>query len=332
MVQKYPLERIKLIFNPIAGRMDTSPALLQELLAALQALNYISEVYLLDDASGGLESVIQEAIHRRIRLFVVCGGDGTIETAARLLTGKRATLGIIPAGTQNNIALSLGIPVEIGKAAGLLRTGQRSRIDVGFASNADQELQFLEICSVGLFSALFKSADDLQKGDLASITTILSTLATFPLANIHLVLDKHLLVPGSEQEHEVNVSGHVVLIANLPYFGMNYRLTPDSPFDDGVLDVLVFTDFSKLELVGNVLQSTGEQPTDTRILRYRASRIEINSTPTLPVQADGSPLGNTPIHIHVKRRAIAIMTGLPSDHQPQWGFLRNMNFARFFKR
>ena len=321
-MESYPAERVKLIFNPISGRANAFPTLLQEVVAALQTLNFIPEVYLIEP-NGDLKAVIDDALRRRIHLFVVCGGDGTTETIARLLVAKHATLGIVPAGTQNNIALSLGIPSGIKQAVTVLRTGQHSKVDVGLAQGGGEKIPFLEVCSVGLFSALFSSADNLQKGDLTGIGDILSTLTSFPLADIHLLLDKN---------QNIELKGHVALVANLPYFGLNYRVTPDSPFDDGVLDVLVFTEFSKLELVGNVLQTTSEEAGDQRIRRYRARRLEIRTNPAMPVQADGTSLGTTPISISVKRRAISILTGLPAQRQPRWGFLRNLNILRFFKK
>jgi diacylglycerol kinase family enzyme len=194
---------------------------------------------------------------------------------------------------------------------------------VGIARSGENEIPFLEVCSVGLFSALFDSADSLQKGDLTSLGGIFSTLTSFPLANIHILLDKN---------QNVELKGHVALIANLPYFGLNYRLTPDSPFDDGVLDLLVFSEFTKLELVGNVLQTSNEETGDHRIQRYRARKLTIHTDPAMPVQADGTALGNTPVEISVRRKAISVITGLPSQRQPRWGFLRNLNILRFFKK
>jgi len=324
-MRSYPREHIKLIFNRQAGRAGTTTSLLQDIIAELQALNFVPEVYL-TEPDGNLKATVDEALRRKIRLFVVCGGDGTLESVARLLVDQHATLGIIPGGTQNNIALSLGIPGEIKDAVGLLRTGQRNKIDVGFARKASKEIAFLEICSVGLFSALFESADNLQKGNLGSLGDIFSTLASFPLANIHMRLDK---------DQEVDLQGHVVLVANLPYFGLNYRVSPDSPFDDGILDVLVFSEFSKLELVSNVLQTAGEQSTDQRLRRYRAKHLEIRTDPSMPVQVDGTSLGDTPISISVRRRALSVMTGMPAQRptaaQP-WGFLRNLSLLRFFKK
>jgi len=76
------------------------------------------------------------------------------------LAGVHATLGVIPIGTQNNTALSLGIPTDIPAAVAILRTGRRIKVDVGMATCGNISTSFLEVCSVGLVSTLFPSADD----------------------------------------------------------------------------------------------------------------------------------------------------------------------------
>ena len=312
------IKRIKLIYNPNSGRAVADPTFLRALISELQSQNFIAEVCVINP---GLEIVpiLNEAFKRRIRLFVVCGGDGTIENVARWMIGKPAVLGIIPAGTQNNVALSLGIPSDLKAAVNLLRTGQRRNMDVGLARCSNAELPFLEVCSIGLFSALFNSADNLQKGNLASLGEIFSTLTSFPSARIKLTLD---------QNPALSLTGSVVLAANLNYFGVNYRLTSDASVFDGLLEVLVFADFSNLELVGNFLQNTS----DARIRRYQAHTIEIETDPIMPVQVDGTQLGSSPVQITTRQKALAVITGLPSTHQNRLGFLQNLNIFRFFHK
>ena len=81
-----------------------------------------------------LPGAVSNALAKGIRMFVVCGGDGTVSAVARILAGTRATLGIIPVGTQNNTALSLGIPTDIAAAIAILRTGRRIKVDMGMAT------------------------------------------------------------------------------------------------------------------------------------------------------------------------------------------------------
>jgi diacylglycerol kinase (ATP) len=299
--------RAKLIFNPIAGQARAKPVQLTDVIHEMQAWKIIPEIYLIEPGSD-LPAVIREALGRGIRLFVVCGGDGTITTAARALarthpartlTGINAALGIIPTGTQNDTALSLGIPEDAASAVALLRTGKRISVDVGIVQRGKVRMPFLEECSVGLVSTLFPSADDIQHGDLTRIADFLATLAAAPPAEIRLKLD------GRQELHN---KGHVALVCNMPYIGLHYRVSPSASFSDGLLDVLSFGDLSKLDLLSYIFQveSLGK-PTDPRIQHYRVRTVEIDTQPRMPVMVDGAPFGEGALRIEVRRRALSVM-------------------------
>ena len=120
--------RVKLIFNPASGVAKKSSLQLMDVIKELQAWKFSSEPFL-TEADADYGRVISDAIEQGIRMFVVCGGDGTVSAVARAMLGKNAVMGIIPTGTQNNVALSLGIPFEIRSAVELLRTGKGVKID-----------------------------------------------------------------------------------------------------------------------------------------------------------------------------------------------------------
>ena len=153
--------RAKLIFNPSAGAARGSPIEILDVIHEMQAWKLVPEAFLVE-AGCDLLGAVRDALMRGIRMFVVCGGDGTILAVAEALMGTRATLGIIPAGTQNNVALSLGIPADIPAAIALLRTGQRIKVDMGLAATQKSPSEggkmvqpFLLACVVGLASAIF---------------------------------------------------------------------------------------------------------------------------------------------------------------------------------
>src|ERR1043165_671355 len=104
--------RAKLIFNSGSGRPEESPQQLASILAAMQDQHILPEVYTVR-ADSNLESVVQEAIKGGIKLIVVAGGDGTIDSVMGAMVGSDATLGIIPTGTRNNVAFNLGITGDI---------------------------------------------------------------------------------------------------------------------------------------------------------------------------------------------------------------------------
>lgn len=302
--------RAKLIYNPGAGTAKESPLNLQEVIGEMQRWKLAPETYLIEP-EGSLEDMIQEALRQGIRLFVVCGGDGTIASVARLLAGSRATLGIIPLGTRNNIALSLGIPEDIPGAVALLRTGKRLQVDMGRATCAGVSTPFLEVCSVGLVSALFPAADDIQHGKLGKVGEFLSTLAAAPPAEIALNLDGKL---------DLNSTGYVVLVANMPYIGLNYQVSRAAACDDGWLDVLFFADLTKLDLLGYVLQGVGEgMADDPRIQHFRARSLVIDTRPAMAVMADGVALGEGGVQIELRRRSLGVMAPREPRQQPSGG-------------
>ena len=295
--------RVMLIFNPSAGATRGSPIELVDVIHEMQTWKLVPDTFLVE-AGCDLPGAIQDALGRGIRLFVVCGGDGTISAAARTLAGTRGALGIIPSGTQNNTALSLGIPTDLPAAIAILRTGRRIKVDVGMAACGNMNTPFLEVCSVGLVSTLFPSADDVQHGNLARARDFLTTLVSSPPAEIRLVLDN---------KQEVRNLGHVVLVSNMPFIGLHYQVGSAASFNDGLLDVLFFADLSKLDLLSYAFQGVGAgKPEDPRIEHYHVRRVDIDTQPAMPIMADGNALGEGRVRIEVRRRVLAVMVGQPA--------------------
>lgn len=295
--------RAMLIFNPSAGAARGSPIEILDVIHELQAWKLVPEAFLLE-AGCDLPGAIRDASARGIRMFVVCGGDGAILAAAEALTGaasSRATLGIIPAGTQNNVALSLGIPDDVAAAIALLRTGRRIKVDMGLAEDGKSVQPFLLACVVGLASAIFPSADDIQHGNLARIGDFLATLAASSPAEMHLVLD---------DKQEIRTQGYVAVVSNMPYIALHFQVGAAAAFKDGLLDVLLFTDLSKLELLGYAAQKVvGAGIEDPRIQHFQARKVAIDTRPAMPVMADGLALEAGPVRISIQRHALAVMVG-----------------------
>jgi len=294
-----PRMRAKLIFNPGSGTNKESPMQLMEVIKEMQALKFVVEPYLTEPDSD-LGGVVRDTISQGIHMFVVCGGDGTISAVSRAMIGTDAILGIIPTGTQNNIALSLGIPTDIPAAIAILRTGQQLKVDIGMVTSDDISTPFMEVCSVGLFSALFPSGDDIQHGNIARIGDFLATLTTTASSDIQLLIDDKL---------EIKDSGHVVVVSNMPYIGRHYEVGSKDSFSDGFLDVVFFADLSKVDLLGYVLKGPGtSSDEDPRIQHFLVNSIVINTKPAMPVMADGIAFGEAgSVRIEVQRHALTVM-------------------------
>ncbi|MEP7200666.1 MAG: diacylglycerol kinase family protein [Chloroflexota bacterium] len=293
----------KLIFNPSAGSVAESEAQLAELLTQLQTVNIAAEVYLVRP-NGRITAVVANAVRRSLPLVIVAGGDGTIDLAARALVGTGTTLGIIPTGTRNNIARSLNIPSAIPEAVALLRHGQRLAMDVGQAISNDHRSYFVEAGAVGLGAALYTAADGLQKGDLGHVGDLLAAFATHAMSHVDITLD---------DDPPLTAEAHMVLVVNTPYLAANVQLAPDIALDDGQLDVFIYANLNKLDLIGYALNVATGTPQDTRIQHYRAQRVRIRTTPPLSVLVDGYAFGEGDLQVTIRPHALNVMANRLPD-------------------
>ncbi|HEX7588868.1 MAG TPA: diacylglycerol kinase family protein [Anaerolineae bacterium] len=291
--------KAKLFFNPAAGNPAESAAQLVELLRHLQAQQIEPEVVLVQPEMR-LSAIALNAARAAAKMVIVSGGDGTIENVALGLVGSRTTLGIIPTGSRNNLARSLGIPTDnIAAAGALLRGGRRLKIDVGHVRHRKGSRFFLEAGAVGLASALYPSADDIQHGDLGKIGEFISTLVSAAPSEIRLRLD--------HRRREIVAHAHLVLIANMPFMGANFQIAPDILFDNRRLEVFVYSDLNKRDLIGQAMSQT--TAADSRIQRFRVKTIEIATQPAMPVMADGVFIGAGSVTVTVRPRSLAVMAG-----------------------
>ncbi len=290
--------RVKLIYNPSAGAARSTPVQLTDVVSAMQKWKLTPEVFLLEPGSD-LPGMVRDTLAQGIHLFVACGGDGTISAVAKAIVGQPATLGIIPAGTQNNIARALNIPEDIPAATAILRAGRRTKTDMGKMACNGAETLFIEICSVGLMSSVFPSIDDIQHGHLNKVGDFLSKLVTSTPSEIKLVF-------GNGQE--IHETGHAVIVSNMPYIGRHYQVGDASAYRDGLLDVLLFADLTKMDLLGHAMKGTNLlDSADPRIRHYLVRTIDITALPPMPVMADGLTLGEDPVHIEVQHHTLAVM-------------------------
>jgi len=301
--------KAKLIFNPTFGNPTQSAVQLVELLRHLQTQQIEAEVVLVQPEMR-LSTIARSAVRAGAKMVIVSGGDGTVENVALGLVGSRTTLGIIPTGTRNNLARSLNIPTDnLAAAVALVRNGRRLKIDVGLMRHRKVSRGFLEAGIIGLASALYSSGDDFQHGDFGKIAEFISTLVSATPSEIRLRLD--------HRRKEIVTSAHLVLIANMPFMGANFQIAPDVVFDDRQLDVFVYSDLNKRDLVGQAMQSSTSAP-DARIQRFRAKKIAITTNPAMSVMADGVSLGggDGSVTVTLQPHRLRVMAGLASVAAP----------------
>jgi len=224
---------------------------------------------------------------------------------AQGLAHSEAILGLMPLGSIMNIARTLWIPRELALAAKTIAEGKVLAMDMGRIG--DQF--FLEAAGVGLDAALFGYFERLDRG--ASRLGVLKAVFRFL---------RQLGSPMITIEHEhgqIRSRAPMVSIANGPYVGAAYAIAPDARIDDGLLDVVVFRGTSVVRVLVHLALIAGGRPLpppdQAQLLKVRAVHVSRRRGRPLPVHADGTPAGVTPVSIEVAPAALRVIVGPPNE-------------------
>ena len=298
--------RTILILNPIAGSSSMAPQEDKDetveqheeaILAALRSYDIEPEVWYTtpDDPGSGLA---KKAAAEGADVVIAAGGDGTIHAVASGLIGTRSTLAIIAMGTMNNLAHSLSIPDTIEGACAIIAKGETKKIDIG---NINDHV-FLEVAGIGLEAVLFPAAEEIKRrGWLSTVRGAfdgLTSLFSFKPASIKVSFDGH-----RSRSYQVLQ----VTICNSPYYGVHLQIAPGTLMDDGLLDVVIYKNFSKLEFIQHGISITqGKRILEPKITRRKVKTLSITADYPVAIHADGVAHGHTPALISVTPGALSV--------------------------
>lgn len=299
------LQTAALIYNPGAGSTDDDEAVVNRLRALLRKEGFDVRVF---EAETDAEIAAATALVRVRGMdpVIACGGDGTLETVANGLVGTPITLGILPAGTRNNVAAGLKIPTDFAAAVSLLRNGRRRAVDMVHARCGSEERWFLEVFAAGILSTVFEDAEAAQKGNLGALGNLVAKFVGASPSVWHLTVD------DGSGTRTLELEAHAVLGMNMPFVGANFRVANDIIFDDGYMDLFLYDQLNKLDLLAHGIAVMTDGGPDPRIRRLRTRHLVLHADPPVPVMVDGVALGEGPVTMTVHQRALHVMTGLPS--------------------
>ncbi len=287
---------VVLIINPTSGssnmisEQSTIPKHEETILASLRALHIEPEVWYTTETDSGYKQAKQAAM-AGADIVIAAGGDGTLHAVASGLVGTQSALGIIATGTMNNIAHSLEIPEEIPEACKTIAYGETSKIDIGKVN----EHIFLEVAGIGLEAALFPAAEEIKRAGLLStikgVFDGLRTLLAFQTTRVRISFDNQRV----RYYNSLQVS-----VCNSPYYGAHFQFAPDAVMDDGLLDVLIYKNFSKVEFLRHAIAiSQGRRILEPKVIRSKVRSLYIEAVTPTDLHADGVPIGKTPARITV---------------------------------
>lgn len=242
--------------------------------------------------------LLQAEIDDGAATVIIGGGDGTLSACAGVLVNTSVAMAILPLGTGNTLARSLGIPIDLQEAARTVVTGHVEPMDVGRANGE----VFVNSLTLGVSAEI-----------AASLTTDIKKrlgLLAWPVMGARVLSGHrplHLKVTSAERRFQIRT--HQLVVASGRYIAGPIPAAPDASVQDGILRVFVLGGKEPGSLARTALQwLLGRHPHDpeTRYFTTRSLRIESLRRP-VAMNLDGEEKGGTPADIELLPQALRVV-------------------------
>lgn len=243
---------------------------------------------------------VRRAIERGCDRVVVAGGDGTLHLVANGMAGTQAALGVIPCGSANDFARSIGLPLDVEAALEVVRAGHCERLDLGWVNGR----YFLNVASLGMSAEIAQGISPERKrrwGRWAYLVEVAARMRQRRVVPLHVCME----------EACEPVEAYQVTIANGCCFGGGFRVTREASFDDGLLDVVL------VEPGVRNLAKGAATPGQTLLERigsrnFRCEHVTVQGKGRLLLNLDGeSHWLRSPLNFKVVPRSLTVCVGRP---------------------
>jgi YegS/Rv2252/BmrU family lipid kinase len=293
-----------LIVNPAAGG-GKSARVADEVLRTLRAHGLIVRREDTRDLDHGRALAAEAA--RAGETVAALSGDGLIGAIADTLREiPGAVLGVLPGGRGNDLARVLGIAQDPIEACATIAHGVARAMDLGAvieSASGENGRAFVGIASAGFDSDANRIANEAPGwlGGLVYAYAALRALVMWRPARFEIELDP----PGERH----GFTGYSVGAANSRAYGGGMRAAPDAMLDDGLLEVPVLEDVSKLAFVTSILprvfKGTHVELPSVRV--FRAAELTISADRPFTMYADGDPIGELPVRVRALPGAVNVI-------------------------
>jgi diacylglycerol kinase (ATP) len=249
---------------------------------------------------GSAARFARTALRKGCELIIAAGGDGTLNEVVNGIGENlgAAQVGLIPLGTGNDFARSIGVPTDLEAAIDLIRAGTTRAVDLVRVSS--DELRYFVNVSAGGFSGLVdeKLTPEMKKtwGPLAYLR---SAAAAWP------DLRAYRTTLAFDDDESLMLELYNVVVANGRYVGGGTLVAPEAEIDDGLLDVVLIPKRPAPELAVAMAQiALGTHLSNKTIVFRRAAKLTVNSKPGMWFNVDGELVGNEPARFEIVPRGL----------------------------
>lgn len=294
-----PLRTVAVLANPHSGNGAASES--AEKACAHFHRHDLNVILLHGRSEDAARALCREAItDARCQALVVCGGDGLIHLALQEQAASGKPLGIIPAGTGNDLARVLGIPRDPTAAATVVTDGLVGTMDLGRITQVGPTTEpgsewFATVACAGIDAVISARANAMSwpRGALRyNIATAIEFTRFRPRA-ARIEYDSHV----------IDTRVCVLAIGNTTTYGGGMHICPQADVTDGLLDVTLMGDVSRITMARHFTKLYDGHIPDTpgiRTFRTTSLRVDVDG---ITLSADGDPIGPLPTTIEAVPRA-----------------------------
>lgn len=280
-----------LLINKYARNGHSSVRYVKQLLQESQ-INLVEP----DEKDERSYSDIIRAYAERVDFVIIGGGDGTLNSAASGLVDTGLPLGVLPLGTANDFARTVGIPKEIRQAIQIIANGQRRAVDLGEVNGH----LFFNVSSIGFSAALARGLSATSKKRWG---TLGYALAAFKL----LKQSRPFRVEIDHDGMRELVRTVQVSVGNGRFYGGGMAVAHSAAPDDGRLDVYSLEVSHWWEMVALIpFIRRGTHGRWRNVRAFSARQLTLSTSTPHDINADGELIGKTPAVFGIKEKAIQV--------------------------
>ena len=287
------------MYNPASGGGKRIKSQLDSIIEIFQAKDIFTTLYRLDKVTP---YTVEDLLERgNFDGVIACGGDGSVKYIASLLAKKNLDIpmGVLPNGTCNDFARSLGLPTELKKCAKVLAQGRTKRVDLGYIN--DDEYFVNEVAGGILVNVSYNVDDNLKQtfGPLAYYIAGMNELAK--IRSFPMVID-------TEEGEHYELDAYLFLALNGRDAAGMSGVSKDAQMNDGKMDIMVFKKSNLIDVTDTLLKFvTTSDFQEKCVERIVTSGCRITCTEELMTTVDGEKGPALPLEMKMQHQKINVL-------------------------
>jgi YegS/Rv2252/BmrU family lipid kinase len=268
--------------------------------AALRERQVIVDDVLVAQTGSEVRAFARRAVKRGSKLIIAAGGDGTMTTVVGELAFRDVTLGVVPLGTGNSFAQSLGIALDVDAAVEVIAAGHCAQVDLGKTGRT----YFANFATIGLPAEIARQTPRSLKSFLGTIAYVIAGLGP-------AIRQGAFACDLRWERNRTRLTTKQIVIASGRVYG-NTPLAPEASITDGKLTIFTATGLSHAEVARvYAALALGRQDDLPDAFRFSARSVRVRTWPRQAVSLDGEAWGKTPVQFAVASKALRVL--VPAD-------------------